>query len=193
MYLYRLTLVLMNFISKHKKQKNAEQLWTAFVKGDMPSFRVIYETHYQLLYNFGLKYLQESEVEDCIQSMFLYILQHRKSSSKVKNVKAYLTVSLRNTIFKFKKNKEFNYVFIENLLIAEQVSISKEKLVIEVQKILAKLTPRENEIIKLKYFQNYKNMEIAEHLGIKYQTVRNILHNAFKKIKQDSNLDLSIS
>ena len=181
----------MPFIKKHKKQKTSEQLWKEFVKGDMASFRVIYESHYQILYNFGLKFLQNTEVEDCIQSVFLYVLQHRKSSKKVSNVKAYLITSLRNNIIKFQKNREVNFAIIENLLIAEQISISKEHLVQEVQKILQKLTPRENEIIKLKYFQNYKNKEISELLGIKYQTVRNILHSAFVKIKQDTNFNLS--
>jgi RNA polymerase sigma factor (sigma-70 family) len=181
----------MQFLKKQKTPKSSEQLWAAFVKGDMVSFRMIYESHYKILYNFGLKYLSDYEVEDCMQSMFLYILQHRKSSSKVTNVKAYLLTSLRNSIFKYKKNKEVNYSFIENILVTEQVGISKEKLVIEVQKILQVLTPRENEIIKLKYFQNYKNKEIAEHLGVKYQTVRNILHNAFTKIRRDTLLDLS--
>ena len=183
----------MRLIKKHKTKKKPEQLWTEFIKGDMVSFRIIYETHYKILYNFGLKYLSDYEVEDCIQSMFLYILQHRKSSATVKNVKAYLLTSLRNSIFKYKKNKELNYSFIENLLVTEQVSISKEKLTAEVQNILQKLTPRENEIIKLKYFQNYKNKEIAELLGVKYQTVRNILHNAFTKIRQETTLDLSHS
>jgi len=183
----------MQFIKKHTEQKNSELLWKEFVKGDMNSFRKIYESHYQILYNFGLKFLPDFEVEDCIQSMFLYILQHRKSSKKVNNVKAYLLTSLRNNIYTFQKNKEFNYTFIENILITEQISISKEKLATEVQKILKKLTPRENEIIKLKYFQNYKNKEIAELLGIKYQTVRNILHNAFSKIKQNPISDLSFS
>ena len=181
----------MSFIKKHKKQKSSEQLWVAFVKGDMASFRIIYESHYQILYNFGLKYLPAPEVEDCIQSVFLYILQHRKASKKVTNVKAYLITSLRNRVIKFQKNKEVNFAIIENLLIAEQISISKEHLVLEVQKILQKLTPRENEIIKLKYFQNYKNKEISELLGIKYQTVRNILHSAFVKIKQDPNFNLA--
>ena len=172
--------------SENKNQKSPEILWKQFQKGDMASFRKIYESHYQILFNFGLNYLSESEVEDCIQNLFLYILQHRKSTTKVKNVKAYLITSFRNSVLKFLKEKEHNLQLIEGITGTGKHITSKESITTNIEKLLKKLTPRESEIIHLKYYQNYKNIEIAELLNIKYQTVRNILHNAFVKIKKTS-------
>lgn len=178
------------FLRKNN-DKSAELLWKQFAKGDMSSFRKIYESNYQHLYNFGLKYLSSDEVEDCIHNLFLYILQHRKSIAKVKNVKAYLFASLRNQITQTSKVKTKNLHLLDlNIGEAQQDYYSKESIINELHDYLKKLSPRENQIIHLKYYQNFKNMEIAESLGIEYQTVRNTLANAFKKIR---NLSLQSS
>jgi RNA polymerase sigma factor (sigma-70 family) len=132
-----------------------------------------------------LQYLSSNETEDAIQNLFLYILQHRKSISKVKNVKAYLFISYRNQIIKLRKVKNLSYVQVDiESIVGEQISYTKEKMIGELLMFIKKLSPREKEIIKLKYFQDYKNAEIANSLNIEYQTVRNILHNAIKKLRK---------
>jgi RNA polymerase sigma factor (sigma-70 family) len=163
-----------------------ELLWKQFIKGNMASFREIYETNYQHLHTFGLKYLTSDEVEDCIQNLFLYILQHRKSIKYVKNVEAYLFISLRNQIIKINKSKKIIFQQVDVNIRSEQNVSHKESVLTELRVFLEKLSPRENEIIHLKYYQNFKNMEIAESLGLEYQTVRNTLSNAIKKLKKTS-------
>ncbi len=165
-------------------ETSPELLWEQFIEGDMTSFQEIYETNYQRLYTFGLMYLTPDEVEDCIQNLFLYILQHRKSINRVKNVKAYLFVSLRNLITNANTSKKIVLQQIDPNLSSEHNTSSKESILTELYKFLQKLSPRENEIIHLKYFQGFKNMEIAESLGLEYQTVRNTLNNAIKKLRK---------
>jgi len=159
-----------------------ELLWKQFTKGDMASFHKIYENNYQNLYNFGLNYLAPDEVEDCIQNLFLYILQHRKSIKRIKKVEAYLFISFRNQISKIKKSKLI-FQQIDADLNIEQSPYSKESIIGELLNLLENLSPRENEIIHLKYYQDFKNIEIAELLGIEYQTVRNTLNNALKRLR----------
>jgi len=48
-----------------------------------------------------------------------------------------------------------------------------------------KLGARQKEIIYMKYFSGLNNKEIAEVLGVSYQTVRNTLCNALKNIRKD--------
>ncbi|MEN8193252.1 MAG: sigma-70 family RNA polymerase sigma factor [Bacteroidota bacterium] len=169
---------------RKQKKSSLELLWRQFIKGDMRSFRSIYETNYQHLYNFGLTYLTPDEVEDCIQNLFLYILQHRKSIAKVKNVKAYLFISFRNQIARTKKSEKFNFQQLD-LNLSENLQVfSKESMIPELHGYLKKLSPRENQVIHLKYYENFKNMEIAESLGLEYQTVRNTLTNALKKLRK---------
>ncbi len=166
-------------------ETSPELLWKQFITGDMVSFREIYETNYQHLYNFGLKYLEQDEVEDCIQNLFLYILQHRKSIKHVRDVEAYLFVSFRNQITKTNTSKKILFQQIDaNSISIEQNTPLKESFLTELRNFLTKLSPRENEIIHLKYYQGFKNTEIAESLGLEYQTVRNTLVNALKKLRK---------
>jgi len=162
-----------------------EILWRNFIEGDMSSFRCLYTKYYQNLFSFGLNYLNSSETEDAIQNLFLYILQSRKSLSKVKNVKAYLFISFRNQIIKQRKAKNLAYVTIDlEAIIDVPNNAIKESTIKELFTYIKRLSPRENEIIQLKYFQKYKNQEIASSLNIKCQTVRNILTNAINKLKK---------
>ena len=155
-------------------------LWIDFIKGNMVSFRKIYADFYPLLYNFGSLYLDKEEVENAIQDLFLYILQRRNTIKKVENVKAYLITSYKHRVFKILKSKSISLESLElQLKIEPQDNIWEDLL----KKIIRKLTPREREIVELKYYQNYRNREIASYLNIEYQTVRNILHHAIQKMR----------
>lgn len=165
------------------KDKSQEQLWRLFIEGDMHAFNLIYSTHYQMLHNFGLKFLSTAEIEDAIHDTFLNLLSYKKSLKEVNNVKAYLFKCLRNQIFKIKKSNKLEFSLIEGTIQSDDETNDKEKALVELKKIILELSPREREIVYLKYFQSFNNKEIAELLDIKYQTVRNILANAIIKLR----------
>ena len=173
----------MNISQNNSTIESQEQLWNSFIAGDMASFQTIYNSHYQMLFNFGKRYLNPSEVEDCIHDTFLNILNYKNHTTKVKNVKAYLFKSFRNQIFKVKKKAKLEFNLIEGTIPYEEDDHSKEIILKDLKKLIEKLSPREREIIYLKYFQNFNNFEISETLDIKYQTVRNILAGAIKKLR----------
>jgi len=170
-------------ISNILKDKSQEQLWRLFINGDMHAFNLIYSNHYQMLHNFGIKFLPPSEIEDAIHDTFLNLLNYKKSLAEVNNVKAYLFKCLRNQIFKIKKLSKLEFSLIEGTIQSEVETHDKEKALIELKKIIKQLSPREREIVYLKYFQHFNNKEIADLLDIKYQTVRNILANAIIKLR----------
>lgn len=171
-------------ISQNNSMANSqEELWASFIEGNMFSFQTIYNSNYQLLYNFGKRYLNPNEVEDCIHDTFLNILNYKNQNTKVKNVRAYLFKSFRNQIFKVKKNAKLEFNLIEGTIPYEEDNHNKEIILKELKQLIEKLSSREREIIYLKYFQNFNNFEISETLDIKYQTVRNILAGAIKKLR----------
>jgi len=172
----------------NKQQNNSAQssevLWQNFCAGDMPSFRVLYNNYYQPLYNYGLKYLAKNEVEDCIQDLFLYILQHRETIAKVHNVNGYLFRSYRNQLSKKANAKRIIFEKLENNMAKEIENSPQEDFITELlQSLISKLSPREQEIVQLRYFKSLKNKEIAISLNIDYQTVRNTLSNAIQKMR----------
>jgi len=173
----------LNISQNNSTINSQEQLWNSFINGDMASFQTIYNSNYQMLYNFGKRYLSSSEIEDCIHDTFLNILNYKNQNTEVKNVKAYLFKSFRNQIFKVKKNSKLEFNLIEGTIPYEEDDHSKEIILKDLKKLIEKLSPREREIVYLKYFQNFNNFEISETLDIKYQTVRNILAGAIKKLR----------
>lgn len=169
-----------------KDNPTPELLWQQFIDGDMVSFRKIYIDNYQNLYNYGIQYLSSNEVEDCIQNLFLKLLQKRKSYKVVKNVNSYLFISFRNQIIRSKQKKKIVFQELVNDVRADSISTIKDNIFTEVTSLLKKLSPREYEVIQLKYFNNLKSKEIAETLNIENQTVRNTITNAFKKLRKYS-------
>ena len=168
---------------KKNNRNSIDELWVLFLEGDMKAFHNIYNIHYQMLYNFGLKFLRPAKVKDCIHDTFLNILRYKDKIKNVKNVKAYLFKSFRNQAIKLLKDDKLEFNLIEGSIPQEEDKRDKEKIVSQLKKLILQLSPREREIIYLKYFQEFNNKEIAELLEIKYQTVRNILADAIKKMR----------
>jgi len=162
---------------------SSEELWILFLEGDIQAFHSVYSFHYQMLYNFGLKFLRPAKVEDCIHDTFLNILYYKDKIKNVKNVKAYLFKSFRNQAIKLLKDDKLDFNLIEGSIPQEEDNRDKEALLSQLKELILQLSPREREIVYLKYFQEFNNKEIAELLEIKYQTVRNILADAIKKMR----------
>ncbi|MCI2229812.1 sigma-70 family RNA polymerase sigma factor [Polaribacter sp. MSW13] len=171
-------------MQSNSNKNTQEDLWKLFMKGDMNAFHQIYDFHYQMMYNFGLRYINAHEVTDCLHDTFLNIIHYKDSISEVTNVKAYLFKSLRNQIYKVKKTKKIEFELLDGTVAYEEDNTNKEKVLKELKLLIEKLSPREKEIIYLKYFQGFNNFEISELLEIKYQTVRNILAVAIKKLRK---------
>lgn len=171
-------------ITINKNNDNSiNELWVLFLDGDMQAFHEVYSFHYQMLYNFGLKFLKPAKVEDCIHDTFLNILHYKDKVKNVKNVKAYLFKSFRNQAIKSLNDNRLDFNLIEEVIPQEEDKRDQEKILTELKELILQLSPREREIIYLKYFQEFNNKEIAILLEIKYQTVRNILADAIKKMR----------
>ena len=72
-------------------------LWELCLKGDMRAFRELYCRFYALLRNYGIKLLPDkSLVEDCVQDIFIKLIQNHETLSPTVNVKGYLLKTLRH-------------------------------------------------------------------------------------------------
>jgi hypothetical protein len=65
---------------KLPQNRDYPAFWVQFVKkGSQAALSMIYLDHYDLLFNYGLKYTKEiSLIEDSIQNVFSYFLKVRK-------------------------------------------------------------------------------------------------------------------
>lgn len=175
----------MKTVKTKKNTENHESLWNKFLQNDMSAFHVIYRDSYQLLFSYAMRFhSDEPSAEDCLQTMFLNILSSREKLPVVKNVKAYLMKSLRNQILNSKRSKIEEFPLIADSEFDFKKKGLSENVYKQLTELIDKLSPRERELVYLRYFHGFRSTEISDLLDIEYQTVRNILANAITKMRK---------
>jgi len=170
-------------------------LWEKMLKGDKKSLEAIYIDHVDALYDYGRKFsMDHSLVEDCIQNLFIYIWEKRDTLSQTTYIRSYLMLSLRRRIIREIKNdktKDLSNSVVhffeepglgmEDEIIRDEI---EEKRHFQLKGAIEKLSPKQREIIYLKFNQNMSNQDIADLLGINNQSVRNSVSRAINSIKK---------
>ena len=167
--------------------------WKLFLEGNDEAYSWLYTSHIQLLYQYGLQITSDTEVvKDCIQDVFVRIYKNKEKLSIPQNVKIYLMISLKNSIYNVfnKERLEEDYVFnfhsIEEQHIAENDFINEEEhreQINEIKRILHVLTPRQREIIYYRFIEEMEYDEICQIMDINYQSAYNLLHRSLQKVR----------
>ncbi|MDF9796382.1 RNA polymerase sigma factor (sigma-70 family) [Catalinimonas alkaloidigena] len=184
------------------KPKNPEsKLWSDMLAGDQLAYTVIYQKFFSPLYHYGIKISNEkSVVEDCIQDLFVEIWQRRNNLKETDSIAFYLFASLKRKIIKVQKknslidNNSLSHMHITDTYQEERIIKSEinDELKQKISDAMHMLTKRQRESIKLKYFYNANNEEIAKRLSIKVESAYNLVFKAMTILrKQISNLILA--
>lgn len=176
--------------------------WECMLKGDKNAFLTIYQNHYTSLFHYGFGLTRDRELtKDCIQELFLEIWNTKATlKTEVDNVRGYLFTWLRRKISKTLAclHKErlveketsvldsFEWSYEELLISFQQTEEKKESL----KKALTKLTKKQIEIIRLKFFENLSYAAIADKTSLSTRTVYNIIYEAIRHLREDRNLNL---
>jgi RNA polymerase sigma factor (sigma-70 family) len=180
--------------SRSLKSNQLQDIWSSFKGGDFASLGILFETHYQELFYYGIKIVDLPElVKDTIQDLFTDVWERRNKMSSVENIKAYLIISLRRElIHRISKVRKEN---VEDQLLPLQFSFSAEDFLISTEqntehsRLLTKsmegLTDRQREVILLRFFHGLEFPEISQALEMNIQSVRNLLFRSLDKIRKD--------
>jgi len=172
-----------------------KKLWNKMKSGDKEAFASIYQSEVNSLLKYGLKITKSVQlIEDAIQDLFIEIWQKRDRLSETDHIRKYLLVSFRRKLIHNIQKTEKKY-FSEELGEGEYVNEdSPEDMWIDFEDFSAKkellevavkqLSQRQKEIIHLKYGEGLDYPEISEMMGISYQSSRNLLTGALKKLKE---------
>ena len=167
--------------------------WKLFLFFNDEAYSWLYTSHIQLLYQYGLQITPNTEVvKDCIQDVFVRIYKNKDKLSIPRNVKIYLMISLKNSIYNVfnKERLEEDYVFnfhsIEEQHIAENNFFNEEERreqINEIKRILHVLTPRQREIIYYRFIEEMEYDEICQIMDINYQSAYNLLQRSLQKVR----------
>ncbi|WP_303319093.1 sigma-70 family RNA polymerase sigma factor [Flavivirga abyssicola] len=184
---------------KEKIQNEFERVWIEFVNGDKAAFTSIYNSNVDALFSYGMKLNSNKNfVKDCIQDVFLDIYEHRKQISMPRNIKFYLFKALKNNMFRElkKERKKSSLPEDENMSFFTDYNIETKTIDIEVEKhqkelvakIIKELTPKQQEILYLRFAKGFSYIEISEISDINHNSVRKQVYRAIKKLRKSLTL-----
>ena len=170
-------------------------LWYAFRQGDRASFQQIYQLYAQDLLNYGYKVTNDVPlIEDSIHDLFIELWQSRANLSDTDSIRFYLFRSLRNKITKTRNRDLFfqasdinavsmpvdDFIIEDNLIEGEETQRMHRQL----HKSFALLTPRQQEAMNLRFYQHFSNEEIAQIMGVNYQSACRFIYSALKTLRE---------
>ena len=176
-----------------------QEIWNRFRTGDREAFARIFELHYRQLYAYGKQFLVDvSLTEDAIQDLFINLWRTRENLSEVDNIKFYLFRSLRRNIRRLSERQEraqHQNIFqaqIEDDWLRQTSDFlpddDESLLTRRLNALIEDLPRRQQEVILLRYYQNFSTEEISLIMGVTEKTVRNTLFNAMTTLRGSSNL-----
>lgn len=174
-------------------------LWNLVLKGDMKAMSVLYKRHYDLLFNFGLKYVQDEDfVKDCIQDVFVKLCTS-KHLSHTDYVRSYFLTSLKHTmsdkLSALKPLEELNEhsfnLSIEDTALSVLFKDSDEELGLSQRLVSAYKSLQENQrmAIYLRYIKGLSYKEIAVILDINPQSSMNLVSRALANLRSKMSLE----
>lgn len=167
-------------------------LWESFLRGDQEAFGLLFKNNYPYLFQYGSKICSNRALlEDTIQDLFLEIWKNRNGVPAL-SVRAYLLKALKYKLLK-ELSRNQSTPLHENIaedgafelgheafLVARQEDEERSNKVLQ---SLQQLSPRQKEIIYLKFYQNLSYEEVSVIMNINYQAARNLLYHAIKALK----------
>ena len=167
--------------------------WRRFRAGDRLAYEWLIRTHYRTLFDYGMRFSKDREfIKDNIHDFFLNLWERRSRLNETERVKFYLLKAFRHQIFKAKRRntwvgeEAFDDVELHTGSL-EQTMIAEETITLQytrLQELLAQLTPRQQEVLHLKFYDNLTYEEIAEVLHISRPAVYNISSAALRELRQ---------
>lgn len=180
----------------HASSPSDETLWHRLIDGEEAAFTRLFERYYPTLLGYGKSFLADTDrVQDCVQDVFADIWLYRSSLDRSAMAKAYLLACVRKRISRlyardriFRQispldDVEFSITFtVEDRLIANEETAAR---IHHLNKQLNALPPRQKEALFLRYHQGLNTAQVAEILGINYQSVNNLVHRALIHLRRE--------
>jgi len=174
-------------------------IWQSFKSGDKEAYKTIYFKYYNNLHEYGVRITADKElVKDTIHDLFIKLWNNKANLGDVKAIMPYLLVSLRSALYnsmqkisrkslvEMTENSPFEMVFS-----VESEYIKKETASVQNQKLidaLNLLTPRQKEVIYLRYFEELDYDEIAVIMEITVKAVYKLTARGLETLRQIRNI-----
>ncbi len=181
----------MNNSGKNKDQEICVMLSSKNQKG----MDLLFDAYYKPLVVWADTFLRDLNLaEDVVQDLFVSIWKDKVYLRfKPETLASFLYVSVRNRCFKrIEKRDVFrNASVLDHVdLVFEEYNERHDQIVSRVLEEMALLPERSREIMNCVFLEGLKYREVAERYGISVSTVKTLLGNSVKKLRERLNQEL---
>lgn len=157
-------------------------------EGKRAAFNILYNKYWEQTYSNAYKRLRdEDQAKDIVQEIFVSIWVNRHSP--INNLPAYLSISVRNQVFKLAAKSKNLTPFLD---ILDNIPAQNEKADSNIlwqefyrsyEAILLKLPPKRQQIFRLRFHDDIPTKTIASQMRISRKTVQNQLGKAIEQLR----------
>ncbi len=164
--------------------------------GDKSAFRIIFQTYFQPLFIFALKFVNEEQAKDFVQDCFYDLWKNRKQIEICSSLSAYLFTIIKNRCYKHLKKEQqktnqsnsLTFILKQKEL---QFHFNSEKSIFEfgikdrIEKVVNNLPEKCCEVFKESRYHGSTNKEIAEKYDISVKAVEKHISKALKLFRDE--------
>lgn len=191
--------ILFIFVCMNPNISTIEDIFAAIKCGDHRAFERVFRTFYVPLCDYAVMILgEQSEAEDVVQDLFMYIWKNRAEIKVQESVKSYLFTSVRFRALNVLKHRTIRLkhgtalgVFIEDLM---NTGYSEEEAqrIEQIKQVLQTLPVQCRTVFTMSCLDGKKYKEIADELGISVNTVKSHIMKAYREIRARVGSDNSL-
>lgn len=165
-----------------------DELVTKLMQGDMSAFNQIYHRHFDRMYKFAFRILNdEDECNDILQNIFIWLWTHREKL-KINSLSSYLFAAIKfNLVGVIKRSNRRSEILAHTPVTQvefEDHSLELKELTQLIKNFTETLPDRAKEIFELSRYKYLNNKEIASLMGLSEKTIENQITISLKKLKK---------
>lgn len=173
--------------------KKEQKLIRSLKNGDYKAFNEIYDLYAKRLYAYCLQYTRQAEdAEEMVQDVFVRLWNQRDNIKQEETLCSLLFIMAKHLLINAYRAKVNRPIYEDYLNYADRLSVEDVKERVEYQdflqrfrKILSALPRTQRQVITLSRMRQLSNKEIAEHLSLSEQTVKNQLSLGMKRLREE--------
>ena len=154
-------------------------------------FESLFRSEYKGMLFFAIRYVKEEEAaKEIVQEAFINLWEKRESIIPEKEVKSYLSASVRNRCLNYlRDNKRYagTLLSLGGLLplpsAGEYDQLEFRELSRQIQDAIDELPEKCREVFRLNRFEQMKYQQIADHLQISVKTVETQMSKALAHLR----------
>lgn len=166
--------------------------WHGLRQDDPLALGYIYDTYIDKLFITAMFITNDREsAKDALQEVFIEIWNYRKSIGDVQNTQGYLTMVLKNILFKKYRSTRQTVAISPGAILSSEENAEESIILADIENekhsklrnAVSTLSERQKLILELRFNQGLSYEQIAARLGMKHQSVNNLAFRTFRRLR----------